>query len=84
MWGNLEVPPQSRRRGLVGETWFPPRERAEGERRSFELTEPVVRPQPELTLQPWKLLEQRTSAAGSSTRARTSRRATTVAILDLA
>ena len=32
----MEVPPQSRRRGLVGETWFPPRERAEGERRSFQ------------------------------------------------
>src|ERR671914_945127 len=34
VWGNREVPPQRRRRGLVGETWFPPRERAEGERRS--------------------------------------------------
>src|SRR5215211_8341157 len=34
MWGNLEVPPQGRSRGIVGETWFPPRERAEGERRS--------------------------------------------------
>src|SRR5215208_3556986 len=34
-WGNREVPPQeTRRRGLGGETWFPPRERAEGERRS--------------------------------------------------
>ena len=30
----MEVPPQSRRRGLVGETWFPPREQAEGARRS--------------------------------------------------
>src|SRR5919106_3296441 len=36
VWGNREVPPQHRRRGLVGETWFPPRERAEGERRSCE------------------------------------------------
>src|SRR5919106_1395110 len=34
VWGNREVPPQHRRRGPVGETWFPPRERAEGERRS--------------------------------------------------
>src|SRR3970282_1731864 len=35
VWGNREVPPRSqRRRGHVGETWFPPRERAEGERRS--------------------------------------------------
>src|SRR5918994_8011948 len=34
VWGNLEVPPQDKRRGLVGETWFPPRERAEGARRS--------------------------------------------------
>src|SRR6266487_4420269 len=35
-WGNREVPPhKTRRRGFdVGETWFPPRERAEGERRS--------------------------------------------------
>src|SRR6184192_2060659 len=29
-----EVPPHLWRRGLVGETGFPPRERAEGERRS--------------------------------------------------
>src|SRR5207247_5747828 len=36
VWGNREVPPQkTRRRGFdVGETWLPPRERAEGERRS--------------------------------------------------
>src|SRR5712692_3936571 len=34
VWGNREVPPVVRRRGFVGETWFPPRERAEGERRS--------------------------------------------------
>src|SRR3989337_1608829 len=35
VWGNREVAPRSqRRRGHVGETWFPPRERAEGERRS--------------------------------------------------
>src|SRR6266540_6590018 len=34
-WRNPEVPPrQVLRRGLVGETWFPPRERAKGERRS--------------------------------------------------
>src|SRR5438094_1808006 len=34
--GNREVPPAvHQRRGLVGETWFPPRERAEVERRSF-------------------------------------------------
>src|SRR5438132_6469114 len=32
--GNREVPPFLWRRGLVGETGFPPRERAEGERRS--------------------------------------------------
>src|SRR6266540_2932127 len=33
VWGNREVPPpQVLRRGLAGETWFPPRERAEGER----------------------------------------------------
>src|ERR687891_1995217 len=35
VWGNREVPPQNRRRGLAGETWFPPRERAEGEGRSL-------------------------------------------------
>src|SRR6266545_5664063 len=36
VWGNREVPPRKTgRRGFdVGETWFPPRERAEGERRS--------------------------------------------------
>src|ERR687891_490533 len=34
VWGNREVPPRHQRRGLVGETWFPPRERAKGERRS--------------------------------------------------
>src|ERR671919_236406 len=34
VWGNREVPPQRRRRGPVGETWFPPRERAKGEQRS--------------------------------------------------
>src|ERR671922_2284936 len=34
LWGNREVPPLHRRRGPGGETWFPPRERAEGERRS--------------------------------------------------
>src|SRR6266852_1794212 len=36
VWGDREVPPhKTRRRGFdVGETWFPPRERAEGERRS--------------------------------------------------
>src|SRR5438552_17038922 len=33
--GNREVPPHLWRRGLAGETGFPPRERAEGERRSF-------------------------------------------------
>ena len=32
--GNREVPPHLWRRGLVGETGFPPRERAEGDRRS--------------------------------------------------
>src|ERR1043166_1428242 len=32
--GNREGPPVLWRRGLVGETWFPPRERAAGERRS--------------------------------------------------
>src|SRR5438445_8427315 len=36
-WGNREVPPHKREEGgRVGETWFPPRERAEGERRSYE------------------------------------------------
>src|SRR5215218_7056264 len=34
VWGNREVPPLGRRRGLVGKTWFPPRERAGGARRS--------------------------------------------------
>src|SRR6266571_7854770 len=35
VWGNREVPPHRRQEGgNVGETWFPPRERAEGERRS--------------------------------------------------
>src|SRR6266545_2481643 len=34
VWGNREVPPLQQRRGPEGETWFPPRERAEGERRS--------------------------------------------------
>src|SRR5687768_3047173 len=34
VWGNREVPPLLRRRGSVGETGFPPRERAEGEGRS--------------------------------------------------
>ena len=30
VWGNREVPPRPiRRRGLVGETWFPPRERSD-------------------------------------------------------
>src|SRR6266550_3562772 len=33
--GNREVPPHLWKRGLVGETGFPPRERAKGERRSF-------------------------------------------------
>src|SRR5438445_10385438 len=34
-WGNREVPPhEAKEGGNVGETWFPPRERAEGERRS--------------------------------------------------
>src|SRR5438445_4849455 len=34
-WGNREVPPhEAKEGGLVGETWFPPRERAAGERRS--------------------------------------------------
>src|SRR3954470_13859823 len=35
VWGNREVPPhEAKEGGNVGETWFPPRERAEGERRS--------------------------------------------------
>src|SRR5579859_6260279 len=35
VWGNREVPPHEQNEGgNVGETWFPPRERAEGERRS--------------------------------------------------
>src|SRR4051794_41882876 len=34
-WGNREVPPHAAgKRGAVGETGFPPRERAAGERRS--------------------------------------------------
>src|ERR671937_929396 len=34
-WGNREVPPPwTVRRGHVGETWFPPWERAGGERHS--------------------------------------------------
>src|SRR5215210_3809141 len=37
VWGNREVPPPSERRGSVGETWFPPRERAGCEGRSFLL-----------------------------------------------
>src|SRR5207253_7180547 len=32
--GGSAPPPGVPRRGLAGETWFPPRERAEGERRS--------------------------------------------------
>src|SRR5512132_3351132 len=32
VWGTGRFPTFSRRRGLVGETWFPPRTRAEGER----------------------------------------------------
>src|SRR2546428_12801498 len=40
VWGNREVPPHGREEGgNVGETWFPPRERAEGERRSCGLLE---------------------------------------------
>src|ERR687891_2072595 len=39
VWGNREVPPQHRRRGFVGETWFPPRERAKGERPSRGLAQ---------------------------------------------
>src|SRR5215204_3759189 len=35
VWGNREVPPRwTVRRGLAGETWFPPRERAGGEGQS--------------------------------------------------
>ena len=32
MWGTGRFPTLSRRRGHAGETWFPPRTRAEGER----------------------------------------------------
>src|SRR5438128_8067943 len=39
VWGNREVPPHKTEGGHVGETWFPPRERAEGERRSSRLRE---------------------------------------------
>src|SRR5438552_15848423 len=36
VWGNQEVPPHEQEEGgNVGETWFPPRERAEGSRRSY-------------------------------------------------
>src|SRR5207253_209674 len=45
VWGNREVPPHREEGGgNVGEPWVPPRERAEGERRSFraqEVGEPV-------------------------------------------
>src|SRR5919106_1557628 len=41
--GNREVPPRHQRRGSVGETWFPPRERAEGERRSCAVRGVAVR-----------------------------------------
>src|SRR6185312_1943229 len=35
VWGNREVPPnKTKEGGNVGETWFPPREQAAGERRS--------------------------------------------------
>ena len=36
VWGNWEVPShKAKEGGNVGETWLPPRERAEGERRSL-------------------------------------------------
>jgi hypothetical protein len=36
LWGNREVPPPwTVRRGLAGEIWFPPWERAEGEGPSY-------------------------------------------------
>src|SRR5918999_1308703 len=35
VWGTGRFPTLSRRRGHVGETWFPPRTRAEGERWSL-------------------------------------------------
>src|SRR5687767_5832982 len=38
VWGNREIPPRHQRRGLVGETWFLPRERAAGERRSCDVS----------------------------------------------
>src|SRR5919108_4445462 len=41
VWGNREVPPLGQGRGAVGETWFPPRERAGGERRSRPQLLPV-------------------------------------------
>src|SRR5580765_6560329 len=45
-WGNREVPQHwTVRRGHVGETWFPPQERAGGERRSFR--DPRVEPEVE-------------------------------------
>src|SRR4249920_1863905 len=34
VWGTRRFPTFSARRGHVGETWHPPRERAEGQRRS--------------------------------------------------
>src|SRR5437899_10400663 len=39
--GNREVPPALWRRGPAGETGFPPRERAEGERRSLDAFWPM-------------------------------------------
>src|SRR6188508_2419151 len=37
VWGTGRFPTLSRRRGRAGETWFPPRTRAEGERWSCAL-----------------------------------------------
>src|SRR5688572_10358698 len=42
VWGTGRFPTLSRRRGYVGETWFPPRTRAEGERWSFRALEEMT------------------------------------------
>ena len=44
MWGTGRFPIDSGRRGHVGETWFPPRERAEGERRFLLIRATPARP----------------------------------------
>src|SRR5688572_10278815 len=38
VWGTGRFPTTSRRRGFAGETWFPPRTRARGERCSWRIS----------------------------------------------